>query len=35
MRVAKNHHGSMTIEQTPRGGATFVLSLPDPPLGAA
>jgi signal transduction histidine kinase len=29
MRVAKNHHGTLTIERTPGGGATFVLTLPD------
>jgi signal transduction histidine kinase len=34
MRVAVNHQGTLTIEQTPGRGATFVLCLPDPPLNA-
>ncbi len=28
MRVARNHHGTLTIEETPGGGATLALHLP-------
>jgi signal transduction histidine kinase len=34
-RVAENHAGTLTIEESDAGGATFVFTLPDSPVGPA
>jgi len=30
-QIAEQHHGTLSVESTPGGGATFILSVPSPP----